>query len=62
MLDMIKYCYAVYYTMCNEKYDEKCGTSEEKEDGAFDPILGEIVADDVFSFTLLSCHCSKCGD
>jgi len=24
----------------------------------FEPVLGEIVSDDSFSFTLLSCHCS----
>jgi len=29
-----------------------------EEDEIFDPVLGEIVSDDSFSFTLLSCHCS----
>lgn len=29
----------------------------EKEE-IFEPVLGELVADDAFSFTLLSCHCS----
>lgn len=23
----------------------------------FEPVLGELVSDDSFSFTLLSCHC-----
>lgn len=27
----------------------------------FEPVLGEIVADDSFAFTLLSCHCSGGG-
>lgn len=31
-------------------------TNEENEE-VFEPVLGELVADDAFSFTLLSCHC-----
>ena len=27
------------------------------EDEIFEPILGELVSDDSFAFTLLSCHC-----
>ena len=35
-------------------------TQEEKvvEDEDFDPFIGELIPDDGFAFTLLSCHCS----
>lgn len=27
------------------------------DDDIFEPVLGELVSDDSFAFTLLSCHC-----
>ncbi len=27
------------------------------EEEIFEPVLGELVSDDSFAFTLLSCHC-----
>lgn len=30
---------------------------EIKEDEIFEPVLGEMLSDDSFAFTLLSCHC-----
>jgi len=30
------------------------------EDDVFEPVLGEMLSDDSFAFTLLSCHCSLC--
>lgn len=27
------------------------------EEEVFEPVLGELVSDDSFAFTLLSCHC-----
>lgn len=46
--------------MSNNEFPENktINTNEEKEIEIFEPILGEIVSDDSFSFTLLSCHCS----
>lgn len=28
-----------------------------EEEVIFEPVLGELVSDDSFAFTLLSCHC-----
>ena len=33
---------------------------EINEDEVFEPVLGEMLSDDSFAFTLLSCHCSLC--
>jgi len=30
---------------------------ETMEEEVFEPVLGELVSDDSFAFTLLSCHC-----
>lgn len=32
-------------------------TQETMEEEVFEPVLGELVSDDSFAFTLLSCHC-----
>jgi hypothetical protein len=40
------------------KNDEQKNMNLKKED-VFEPVLGEIVSDDSFAFTLLSCHCSS---
>ncbi len=29
----------------------------EPQEDIFEPVLGELVSDDSFAFTLLSCHC-----
>lgn len=37
--------------------DENNKNQEPMEDEVFEPVLGELVSDDSFAFTLLSCHC-----
>ena len=36
--------------------DEK-NMQQIEEEEIFEPVLGELVSDDSFAFTLLSCHC-----
>lgn len=36
---------------------EERNTNIVVEDELFEPVLGELVSDDAFAFTLLSCHC-----
>lgn len=37
--------------------DEKNQNYDDTEEVIFEPVLGELVSDDSFAFTLLSCHC-----
>lgn len=37
--------------------DENNNVQETTEEEIFEPVLGELVSDDSFAFTLLSCHC-----
>ncbi len=37
--------------------DENTNKLESMEEEIFEPVLGELVSDDSFAFTLLSCHC-----
>lgn len=38
-----------------EKKEKDYNVKENEE--IFEPVLGELVSDDSFAFTLLSCHC-----
>ncbi|MEK5034039.1 hypothetical protein MKY96_21490 [Paenibacillus sp. FSL R7-0302] len=33
------------------------GVNKAEQEDIFEPVLGELVSDDSFAFTLLSCHC-----
>ncbi|MCI9448820.1 MAG: hypothetical protein HFE30_01005 [Clostridiales bacterium] len=37
--------------------EDKIMEVEIEEDEIFEPVLGEMLSDDSFAFTLLSCHC-----
>jgi len=42
----------------NVAQDMLAAKLEKDKDDIFEPVLGEVVSDDSFAFTLLSCHCS----
>ena len=51
-------CLCLVLIGCAENKKDKIEMMEEEIE-IFEPVLGEVVSDDSFSFTLLSCHCSN---
>jgi len=47
------------YSKLNKEIIDMVKNTKTKEpvEEVFEPVLGELVSDDSFAFTLLSCHC-----